>query len=159
MRCDDDCEEEEIRCQFHQCSTYSFYARRSQKRKKILMTWLSFYAFGISMSAKAVRKTLMKLTPGVDFTDIFTRSFCASRSRKHEKTDDLTALLMLLGYVHVKAVHRMLKLSPGIYFLNMFMNSFYLCRSQKPKDSQVSSVFLRFLDLHAQKLLVKCWWN
>ncbi len=50
--------------QFHQCSTYSFYAHRSQKRKKILMTWLSSYAFGISTSAKAVRKTLMKLTPG-----------------------------------------------------------------------------------------------
>jgi len=33
--------------------TYSFYARRSQKRKKILMTSLSFYAFGFSTSAKS----------------------------------------------------------------------------------------------------------
>jgi len=32
---------------FHQHSTYSFYARRSQKRKKILTSWLSSYAFGI----------------------------------------------------------------------------------------------------------------
>jgi hypothetical protein len=29
---------EECRAQFHQRSTYSFYTRRSQKRKKILMT-------------------------------------------------------------------------------------------------------------------------
>jgi len=34
------------RCQFHQRSTYSFYAHRSQKRKKILTTWLSSYALG-----------------------------------------------------------------------------------------------------------------
>ncbi len=31
--------------QFHQRSTYSFYARRSRKRKKILMTWLYFLRF------------------------------------------------------------------------------------------------------------------
>jgi len=34
------------RCQFHQRSTYSFYARSSQKHKKILSTWLSSYALG-----------------------------------------------------------------------------------------------------------------
>ncbi len=32
--------------QFHQRSMYSFYARRSQKRKKILTTWLRSYALG-----------------------------------------------------------------------------------------------------------------
>jgi len=37
----------ESRAQFHQRSMYSFYACRSQKRKKILMTWLSLYAFGL----------------------------------------------------------------------------------------------------------------
>jgi len=34
-----------IRAQFHQCSTYSFYACRSRKRKKILMTSLYFFRF------------------------------------------------------------------------------------------------------------------
>jgi len=36
-----------ILAQFQQRSTYSFYACRSQKRKKIMTTWLSSYAFGI----------------------------------------------------------------------------------------------------------------
>jgi len=35
------------RAQFHQHFMYSFYARRSQKRKKILMTWLYFNTFEI----------------------------------------------------------------------------------------------------------------
>jgi len=35
-----------IWCQFHQRSTSSFCASRSQKRKKILTTWLNYYAFG-----------------------------------------------------------------------------------------------------------------
>jgi len=37
----------ESRCQFHQHFTQSFYACRFQKCKKILMTWLNFYAFKI----------------------------------------------------------------------------------------------------------------
>ncbi len=53
------------RAQFHQRSTYSFYACRSQKRKKILMTWLSSYAFGISTSTKPACKMLMKLKPDI----------------------------------------------------------------------------------------------
>ncbi len=37
-------------CQFHQRSTYSFYARRFLKRKKILRIWLNSYAFRIYVS-------------------------------------------------------------------------------------------------------------
>ncbi len=75
-----------FRARFHQCSTYSFYARRSQKRKKILMTWLSSYAFGISTSAKAVRRTLVKLTPGYDNNDddySKFKKFCNPRLSSH----------------------------------------------------------------------------
>jgi len=36
----------DIWAQFHHLSTYSFYACRSQKRKKILTAWLSYYALG-----------------------------------------------------------------------------------------------------------------
>jgi len=48
--------------QFHQRSTYSFYARSSQKRKNSVKLSVSFYAFWIYV---AVRRTLMKLSPGV----------------------------------------------------------------------------------------------
>jgi len=34
-------------CQFHQHCTFSFYMLKSQKRKKSLMSWLSFCSFGI----------------------------------------------------------------------------------------------------------------
>jgi len=37
--------------------------------------------------------------------------------------------------------------------------SFYLQRSWKHKKTVKLSVFLRFQDLHKQKLLVECWWN
>ncbi len=48
----------------------------------------------------------------------------------------------------------------GVDFTNILREVFYARRSQKrKKDSQVTSVFLRFWDLHVQKLLVKCWWN
>ena len=42
----------------------SFYARRSQKRKKLLELTIFFALFG-SASVKAVRKMLVKLTPDV----------------------------------------------------------------------------------------------
>jgi len=45
----------------------------------------------------------------------------------------------------------------GTDFTNMFTWSFYVPKAQK--DSQVISVFLRFWDLRALKLLVKRWWN
>ena len=43
-------------------------------------------------------------------------------------------------------------------FHQHFTRSFYVDRTQKrKKDSQVKQIFLRFWDLGAQKLLVKCW--
>ncbi len=52
------------RCRFHQCFMCSFYARRSQKRQMTLLTWLSFFAHLGSACVKAVRKMLMKWSPG-----------------------------------------------------------------------------------------------
>ena len=50
------------RGQFHQHSTSSFYARRSQKCKKSCLTWLFFCAFGIFAGVNAARRVLLKLT-------------------------------------------------------------------------------------------------
>ena len=54
---------EDVRAQFHQRSTYSFYACRSQKRKKDTYDLTVFLG---STSVKAVLRTLMKLTPECD---------------------------------------------------------------------------------------------
>jgi len=50
-------------CQFHQHFTLSFYARRSQKHKKDLTTWLRICIFALMVSAhvKAACKMLVKL--------------------------------------------------------------------------------------------------
>jgi hypothetical protein len=71
--------------QFHQCSTSSFYASRSQKWKKTVKLSVFFSLLG-SASAKAACRTLMKLTPGAHFTNMFTCSFYMCRSQKHKKT-------------------------------------------------------------------------
>jgi len=52
------------RCQFHQCSTCSFYACWSQKRKKNIDTLTVIFTHFWSAHAKAARRTLMKLSPG-----------------------------------------------------------------------------------------------
>jgi len=51
---------------------------------------------------------------GVNFTNMFTNSFCARRSRKRKMTDNLTIIFMLSGSAWVKATRRMLmKLTQG----------------------------------------------
>ncbi len=53
------------RGRFHQCSTYNFYARRAQKRKMTMLTWVSFFVHAGSMCIKVVRRMLMKSSPDV----------------------------------------------------------------------------------------------
>jgi len=53
-----------IRGQSHQHFTYSFYARRSQKCKKIQLSHKYLFTLLGSASVNAVRRTLMKLSPG-----------------------------------------------------------------------------------------------
>jgi len=91
----------EIWTQFHQHSTYSFYARRSQKRKKILMTWLYFLCFWDlwGMSVKAVHKMLIKLTPGVNFINVLY----TGRSRKCKKDSLIVNLFCAFGICACKS--------------------------------------------------------
>ncbi len=58
-----------IWAQFHRRSTYRFCAHRSQKRKKDTGDLPVFFTLLGSTSAKAVRRTLMKLTPDRVITD------------------------------------------------------------------------------------------
>jgi len=74
----------QTRAQFHQHSTYSFYARGAQKFKKDSQV-ISLFMLSGSTSVKAVRRTLMKLTAGVHvFQESILRSFKAGMSNsKH----------------------------------------------------------------------------
>ena len=51
---------------------------------------------------------MVKLTSGVNFINVFTRSFYASRSQKHKKTVKLSSFIALLESVCVKAAHTMM---------------------------------------------------
>jgi len=62
------------RAQFHQRSMYSFYARRSQKRKKDSQV-VNLFTLLRSTSIKAARIMLVKLTPGVNFINILCTAF------------------------------------------------------------------------------------
>jgi len=65
------------------------------------------------------------LSSGVDFTNIYTPSFCAHGFQKRKKTNALAAFFTLLDSARVKAVHRMLmKLSQGVNFINILCAHF-----------------------------------
>jgi len=49
---------------FHQCFMRNFCAHRSQKCKKTLMTWLSFFALFVYARIKTTCKMLVRLTSG-----------------------------------------------------------------------------------------------
>jgi len=46
---------------------------------------------------------LMKLTPGVDFTNIYKQLLCVKIKKAQEDTDDLTFYFVLLGSLRIKA--------------------------------------------------------
>jgi len=71
--------------QIHQHSTYSFYARRSQKRKKDCYVFNLFTLSG-STSIKAARKTLVKLTVVLKF------DFRQKSDPFQEEVSDLTII-------------------------------------------------------------------
>jgi len=51
---------------------------------------------------------LMKLTPGVNFTNMFMSNFYARRSQKQKMTVDLAVIFAPLVSTCVKAAHKML---------------------------------------------------
>ena len=52
--------------------------------------------------------SVVMISPGVNFINVFMRSFYARRSLKHKKMLDLTVFFALLGSVCVKAARKML---------------------------------------------------
>jgi len=88
---------ETIWAQFHQLFKYSFYACRSRKHQKILMTWLSFFSHSGSTSVKAVHRTLVKLTPGVNFINVLLAAFSWEDPKRVKRQSSHERLYALLG--------------------------------------------------------------
>jgi len=67
-----------------------------------------------SVHVKASRKTLAKLTPGVNFANILCAALTLVDPKSVKRIDNLTVFFTLLGSAHVKASPKMLaKLAPG----------------------------------------------
>jgi len=76
------------------------------------MTRLYFFRLLGSMSVKAAHKTLVKLTPGVDFTNILCSAFMHANT-KSTKIWIFDCIFPLLGSALVKALRKVLaKLTP-----------------------------------------------
>jgi len=64
-----------------------------------------------SADIKLARKTLVKLTPGLNFINVLRTAFTRA---EEEVTDDLTVFFTLLGSTSIKASRKTLvKLTPG----------------------------------------------
>jgi len=102
--------------QFHQNSMSSLYTQSSQMHKRQSSHQCGFVLLG-PMRVIAAHKMLMKLKPGLNFTNMFMRSFYAPRSPKCRKKWWFECIFFaLLGSVHVKALSKMLmKLTPGCH--------------------------------------------
>jgi hypothetical protein len=80
------------RGQFHQHFTYSFYARRSQKQKKIQLSHKYIFTLLGSLSIKAVRRTLMKLSPGVNFINMLNAKLLCAKMLWHSTSFSITII-------------------------------------------------------------------
>ncbi len=69
----------ETRCQFHQCSTFSFYAHRAQKSKKVQLSHQYLFMLSGSSGIKAVRRMLMN----VDVSPAYSNNLLSVPSCEH----------------------------------------------------------------------------
>ncbi len=106
----------------------------------------------------------VKLTTGVNFTNTFTLSFYARRSRKRKNTDNLTVFFTHLGSSRVKAVCRkLMKLTPSVnsstfyeqIFLKCLFGSFSLvtCKQKKMPKRLLYVIFALKMSV---KLTTEC---
>ncbi len=99
------------RAQFHQQSTYNFYARGAQKLKKDGQV-ISIFTLAESMSER------------LNFINVLCKAFTLADPKSVKKTVKLSIIFTLLGSTCIKAVRKTLvKLSPGGGYLEMLYSS------------------------------------
>jgi len=121
------------RGQFHQhFISRSFYARRSQKRKKYSQAVSLFSLLGSEDVGALPHKMLVKLIPGLDFINVLRTAFTPVVPQSVRTQSNRQYLFTLLGPTSVKAVRRTLvKLTPGIcptFFIPNRRNNSFLRR-------------------------------
>jgi len=121
--------------------TSSFCRCRSQKGKKILMTWQSFCTFGICAG-----KSCWWNQPQGSISSMFYEQLLRTQIPKAENfTGNMTVIFALLGSAHVKAARRsLMKLTPDVNFINTLCAAF---THADPKSTKKTGNFLPFQDL------------
>jgi len=89
-------------CQFHLHFKSSFFEHRSQKLKKRLTTWLSFFALSGSANVKAAHRMLMKSTPDVNFINILQAAFSYKKCFTQLTSTQSMALLFFVKRILVQ---------------------------------------------------------
>jgi len=89
--------------------THSFYAHRSQERKKTDNLTIFFFTLLGSARTKAAHIMLMKLTPGVKFTNVFRAAFSMHADPKSTKNSHavMSVFYAILGSSLVKTACKM----------------------------------------------------
>jgi len=104
------------RCQFHQSSTHSFYARSSPKRNNSVKSSVSFYAFVI-YARKSCTRTLVKLCLCVNFINVLCTAFALLDTESAKNTVKSSVSFYAFGIYELKSCTRtLMKLSPGFKF-------------------------------------------
>ncbi len=134
----------------------SFNMRRSQECKcKFTVFDCIFCAFGICLHKSC---SLVQLTPGVYFNNMFTRCFYACRSWKHKN-----GLMTWLSFFALSGSGCVKAACWWKWSLVSISTTFYKQLFQKSFAQHFSTYNLVFLFFGKrkwlQKLLIKCWWN
>jgi hypothetical protein len=109
-----------------------------------------------STSREAAHRSLIKFTPGINFT--ISPTFHAKLLHTHtdpkstKRQSIHQCLLELLVSVHVKAAHKMLmKLTPGVNFINDLHTAFALVDPESVKITVKSSVSFYAFGIYERK--------
>jgi len=110
------------------CATFApiFFCKKLQSQTVIREKLQKTYLY-----KKCASSILMKLTPDVNFINVFKKSADPKRAKK---TDNLIVFFVLLGSVRIKAALKtFVKSTPGVNFINIVLAHFFVRKCFFPK--------------------------
>jgi len=118
-----------------------------------------------SLSSIWVKKTFLSQNESNLEEEVFWWGEVWKRSKKIEWITSKIYFYLLIKVFFCQQMKLLIILfnrgsrTPGVNFINFLRTAFAHADHESVKKTVKLSVFLRFLDLRAQKLLVEHWWN
>ncbi len=107
------------------------------------MTHLYYFTLLGSTSIKAVRRMLMKLTPGLSFTNIFTYSFYAHSSPNHKNSVKQSVSFYAFGTYERKSCTQNVDEIDTWSSLHPFCKVGFCCRRSSRSPISCNRIFIR----------------